>query len=163
MLERGIADLRAGDVIQTDGRDFLVEGLIRYDEAGRQWLAGRLIDGRDVRWLVVALERTGAAATLYELERDFELSGYPPEVLEVGGQRYRFDKRGTATARLFGEVGPLGASQGALDPASVHRCRWWLYRTAGDDSLLVEQWGDDYRVLRGRRVSDADLEMMPGS
>lgn len=163
LLERTIGDLRVGDVVQTGDRDFLVEGLVRYDEAGHQWLAGRLVDDRDVRWLVVGLERSGNGdARIYELDEDVDVSGYPPEVLVVGATRYNFEKRGTATAKLVGDVGTL-AGRDPLDPSSVHRCRWWLYQAAGDPSLLVEQWGDDYRVLRGHRVGATELELIPGS
>ena len=52
---------------------------------------------------------------------------------------------------------------GSSNEASVHRCRWWNYQAAGDKALLVEQWGDDYRMLVGRSVGDTELDMMPGS
>jgi hypothetical protein len=29
--------------------------------------------------------------------------------------------------------------------------------------MVVEQWGADYRVLRGKKVGDATIELMPGS
>ena len=31
------------------------------------------------------------------------------------------------------------------------------------DTLLVEQWGSDYRVLRGKKVGDGMVELIPGS
>ena len=79
----------------------------------------------------------------------------------IGDVRYSFDKRGTATAALDGNTGTL--SGGSAGKSSVHRCRWWSYQAAGDSTLLVEQWGDDYRILVGRSVGDTELEMMPGS
>jgi hypothetical protein len=30
----------------------------------------------------------------------------------------------------------------------VLRCRWWRYQAAGPDTILVEQWGGDFRTLR---------------
>jgi hypothetical protein len=29
--------------------------------------------------------------------------------------------------------------------------------------VIVEQWGSDYRVLRGKKVSESMFELMPGS
>jgi hypothetical protein len=34
LVERGFSDLREGDIVVYSGQDFLVEGVIRYDEAG---------------------------------------------------------------------------------------------------------------------------------
>jgi hypothetical protein len=45
----------------------------------------------------------------------------------------------------------------------VERCRWWLYSAPGDDTLMVEQWGSDYRVLRGKKIVDGTIELIPGS
>ena len=33
----------------------------------------------------------------------------------------------------------------------------------GDDTLVVEQWGADYRVLRGKKISDGSVELMQAS
>jgi len=62
-------------------------------------------------------------------------------------------------------VGDAGVVPGSKDlaPESVLRCRWWRYQAAGPDCLLVEQWGGDFRVLRGVTVPDADIDLMPGS
>src|SRR3954468_1593258 len=58
-VERTVHDLRAGCVLTIDGRDFLCEGTIAYDEDGHRWRAGRCVDDKDVRWLVVGIERAG--------------------------------------------------------------------------------------------------------
>ncbi len=163
LIERGLAQLRVNDIIQYNGQDFLVEGVIRYDEAGHEWSMSNMVDGKDSYWLLVGLERSGSASKrLLQPTKEVDMNGYPPEVLVIGDERYRFNKRGTATASLDGSTGTLsgGSSNGA---ASAHRCRWWNYQAAGDKTLLVEQWGDDYRILVGRSVGDTDLDMMPGS
>jgi hypothetical protein len=164
LLERTIRDLRVGDVLTIDGRDFLCEGVIAYDEDGHRWLAGRCVDGTDVRWLVVGIERTGSGATrLLAADESTPISGYPPEVLVIGALRYALDKRGTATAELRGDVGALGNVDKSRPEGHVERCRWWLYGAPGADTLLVEQWGADYRVLRGKKVVDGTIELIPGS
>jgi len=162
-IERTVRDLRVGDIVQHSGIDFLVEGTIAYDEDGHRWIAGRLVDGRDVRWLVVGMERVGDGSMKLVVEDDsIDLTGYPPETVISHGTRFSLEKRGTATAKLDGDTGGLGGAD-KLSPESVLRCRWWLYGSAGDACLIVEQWGGDYRALKGSRISNTDLEMMPGS
>lgn len=162
-IERGFSDLRVDDIVQYSGQDFLVEGVIKYDEAGHEWSMSNIVDGSDKHWLLVGLERSGGASKrLLQPTKEVDMNGYPPEVLVIGDVRYSFDKRGTATTRLTGNTGTL-AGNSAAAASSVHRCRWWSYQAAGDSTLLVEQWGDDYRVLVGRSVGDTELEMMPGS
>jgi hypothetical protein len=164
LFERTVRDLRVGDVLTIDGRDFICEGLIEYDEDGHRWLAGRCVDARDVRWVLVGLERTGSSASrLLTQDETTQISGYPPEALVIGDLRYAIDKRGTATCQLRGDVGPLGAMNKDRPEGHTERCRWWLYSAPGDDTMVVEQWGQDYRVLRGKKVGDATIDLMPGS
>jgi hypothetical protein len=164
LLERTVRDLRVDDVLTIDGKDFLVEGMINYDEDGHRWTAARVVDGSDVQWLVVGLERTGTGSMrLLSQDDATQISGYPPEVLVVGEIRYALDKRGAATCALHGDLGPLGALKKDRPDGHVERARWWLYSAPGDDTLLLEQWGSDFRVLRGKKVGEATLELIPGS
>ncbi len=164
LQERGFGDLRVGDVIMHDATDYIVEGVIRYDEAGHHWSMARIVDGTKSCWLLVGLERTGGASKrILNPTNDVELAGYPPELIMLGEERYNFDKRGTATTELEGDTGSLGGISQNNTGAAAHRCRWWNYSAAGPNALLVEQWGDDYRVLVGAKVSDSEIEMMPGS
>lgn len=162
LLERTVRDLRVGDVLTLDGKDYLCEGVVGYDEDGHRWIAGRIVDGTDERWLLVGIERAGGSS-LRLLTRDasVDVSGYPADTIVVGDIKYTIDKRGNATCKLTGELGGLGKAD---RPAGhVERCRWWLYGAPGDDTLVVEQWGSDYRALRGKRVPDTFIDLLPGS
>lgn len=164
LLERTVRDLRVDDVLTIDGKDFLCEGLIAYDEDGHRWSAGRVVDGTDVQWLVVGIERVGSGATRLLAQDDTHpITGYPPEAIVIGEVRYVLDKRGAATCHLHGDIGPLGDLKKDRPAGHVERCRWWLYSAPGDDTLLVEQWGADYRVLRGKKIVDGIVELIPGS
>ena len=164
LIERGVADVRVDDVLTIDGSDFLVEGLINYDEDGHRWLGARVVDGRDVKWLIVGIERAGTGAMrLLAQDEATQISGYPPEVLVIGEVRYALDKRGAATCALHGDLGPLGALKKDRPDGHVERARWWLYSAPGNDTLLLEQWGSDYRVLRGKKVGEGTIELIPGS
>jgi hypothetical protein len=164
LLERTVRDLRVDDVLTIDGKDFVVEGLINYDEDGHRWIGARVVDGGEVQWLVVGIERTGAGSLrLLTQDEATQIAGYPPEVLVIGEVRYALDKRGAATCELSGELGPLGALKKGRPDGHVERARWWLYSAPGDDTLLLEQWGSDYRLLRGKKVGEGTIELIPGS
>jgi hypothetical protein len=162
--ERTARDPRVNDVLTIDGKDFLVEGLINYDEDGHRWVGARVVDGSDVKWLIVGLERTGTSAMrLLTQDEATQISGYPPEVLVIGEVRYALDKRGAATCALHGDLGPLGALKKDRPDGHVERARWWLYAAPGDDTLLLEQWGSDYRVMIGKKVNEGTIDLIPGS
>ena len=164
LIERTLRELRPGDVLTHDGKDFLVEGVVSYDEDGHCWAGGRIVDGADVRWLIVGIERmTAPIVRMLTVDEDTEISGYPPEALDIGAIRYTLDKRGTATCRFGGDVGGLAGVKGQRPEGSVERCRWWLYGAAGDDALIIEQWSGEYRVLRGKKVSADVIEMIAAS
>lgn len=164
LIERTVRDVRVDDVLTIDGKDFLCEGLISYDEDGHRWTAARVIDGADIRWILVGIDRVGAGALrLLTVDDAQAIAGYPPEALVVGEIRYVLDKRGSATCQLRGNVGALGDLKKDRPASHVERCRWWLYSAPGDDTLLIEQWGADYRVLRGKKVGAGVIELMPGS
>ena len=163
-IERSVRELRTGDVLTIDSRDFLCEGTISYDEDGHRWRAGRVVDGSDVRWLVVGIERTGTSALrLMTQDESTPITGYPPEAIVIGDVRYVLDKRGTATCELRGDVGPLGELKKDRPEGHVERCRWWLYSAPGEDTLIVEQWGSDYRLLRGKKIVEGTIDLIPGS
>src|SRR5437868_15409101 len=68
--ERTLGEMRVDDVITIDGRDFLCEGTIAYDEDGHRWVAGRCLDAGEVKWLMVGLERSGASAARLLVQDD---------------------------------------------------------------------------------------------
>jgi hypothetical protein len=164
LVERTVGDLRVDDVLTIDGKDFLVEGMINYDEDGHRWTCARVVDGTDVKWLLAGIERVGGSATrLLAQDDSTQIAGYPPEVLVIGEVRYALDKRGAATCALHGDLGPLGALKKDRPDGHVERARWWLYSAPGEDTLLLEQWGSDYRVLRGKKIVEGTIELIPGS
>jgi hypothetical protein len=163
LRERGLDELKVGDVVTLDGKDYLCEGVIEYDEDGHKWLAARLVDGAATRWCVVGLERVGnQQVRVLEHDPGTDIAGYPPEALVIGEVRFALDKRGTATCRLRGALGNLLGGKSRPE-GHVERCRWWLYSAPGDDTVVLEQWGADYRVLRGKKVRGDMIDLIPGS
>ena len=165
LLERTVHDLRVGDVIQYNARDYLVEGVVAYDEDGHRWSGGRLVDGKSTLWLVAGMERLGSKTSIRILtpDEEMEMSGYPAENIVAGKTRFTLDTRGTASAKFSGDVGTLPGKRGDPSYDTVERCRWWRYESAGEETMLIEQWSGEYRVLRGHKVESMMIEMIPGS
>lgn len=164
LRERGLKELRNGDVVTLDGKDYLCEGVIEYDEDGHRWVGARLVDGQHVQWCVVGLERVGnQQVRILEHDATTDIAGYPPEALVVGETTFALDKRGTATCRLHGDLGNLLGGKTNRPEGNVERCRWWLYSAPGDDTVVLEQWGADYRVLKGKKVRGDMIDLIPGS
>ncbi len=161
--ERSLRELRVGDVMTVDGKDLLCEGVIDYDEDGHRWVGARMVDGKDVTWCVVGIERVGTAVVRLLQPDDTDVAGYPPEVLVIGDARFTLDKRGNATCKLHGDLGNLLGVKATKPEGTVERCRWWLYASSGDDTAMVEQWGADYRVMRGKKVAGDTIDLIPGS
>jgi hypothetical protein len=156
LLERTVRDVRVEDIVQHDGKDWLVEGVMTYDEDGHTWRSARISDAGTHRWLLIGLDR-GALLTLRILDdaKDVELTGYPPEQLDRSGVAFKLAQRGTATAALTGELGALPSHE----PGAI-RCRWWRYSAAGEKCILVEQWGETFRVLAGEALRPDDVELL---
>jgi hypothetical protein len=159
LLQRTVKEVRLNDVVQHAGHDYLVEGVVQYDEDGHTWRAARILDGGNEHWLLVGLER-GATTTLRLLDvAKLDVSGYPPETLEHESVAYKLDKRGTANATFEGDVkgvptGPEG---------SAARCRWWKYQAAGEKVLVLEQWGEVFRAMSGVTVPPDDVDLLGAS
>jgi hypothetical protein len=161
-LERTVKDVRVDDIVQHAGRDWLVEGIVQYDEDGHTWRAARAVDAPDERWWVVALERTGPATIRVMTRADLALTGYPPESISHAGVDYRLAQRGTASAVLSGQLTGVPGVPAAVKALSL-RCRWWRYGAAGEKTLLVEQWGEEYRALVGELVKVEDVDLLSAS
>ena len=149
--ERTIRELLPNDLVTFENKDFLVEGLIIYDEDGHTWKAARMVDEGKERWIMTGMERTpGLTSPVRVLDRDttLQITGYPPEVLEVGGEQFRLSTRGNAGVTAQGEVGIPGLGK------SLMRIRYWRYTAPGDKMVIVEQWGSDYRAVTGKAVPE---------
>jgi len=158
LLERTVKDVRPNDVVQHDGKDYLVEGVVKYDEDGHTWSSARMVDGPVERWLLVGLERGGQMTVrVLAPARELEISGYPPETLELSGTSWKLGSRGTATATFQGDLAGLAGSPAE---GASQRCRWWKYQAAGEKVLFVEQWGETYRALAGDTVSADQVELL---
>jgi hypothetical protein len=162
LLERTARDVRVDDVLQHGGKDWLVEGVVSYDEDGHAWRSARGLDTPEERWFVVGFDRVGPPTIRVCKRVTIDLQGYPAEELAVDGKSFRLAQRGNATAVLSGTFPDLPGAAAAVKDMSL-RCRFWRYATGTGETLLIEQWGDTYRALVGETVAIDRIDLLAGS
>ncbi|WP_043368456.1 DUF4178 domain-containing protein [Cyanobium sp. PCC 7001] len=152
--ERTLFDLQLGDIVQADGRDWVVEDRLLYEEEGFQWLEYLLRDGDEGRWLVVNeddwLEVSWLETVPFTPPRPL------PRQLEWEGEALTLREQGqaTVTARLR----TLNKRPG--------QCRYADYVGSGGRMLCVELWGSgedqEAEVTAGHRIEPTSLTLLPG-
>ncbi len=147
--------LKMGDIVQFDARDWVVEGVLTYDEDGFQWLEYLLQDQTDIRWLSV--EEDDRVETLWMLPYSgLDVSHPGAKQLNIGGHAYQLQESGTATMTRRGNT---------LN-RQAETCRYFEYRSESADvnqqHLSVEDWDGDIEVTVGYAVQPQDLRLLPG-
>ncbi|MFQ6538847.1 MULTISPECIES: DUF4178 domain-containing protein [Aphanothece] len=154
LRERTLFDLQLGDIVQADGRDWVVEDRLLYDDEGFQWLEYLLRDGEVARWLVVCEDDWLEVSWLESVP--FRPPLPLPRQLSWQGRAYTLQEQGrasvTATLRRMNRR-----------PGS---CRYADYTAEDGDVLCVELWGSgedqEAEVTAGKRIDPASLGLLPG-
>jgi hypothetical protein len=142
--------LKLGDVVNHDGRDWIVEGTLRFEQGGFRWAEHRLVDGTDSLWLSVE-DDEGIELVIWERLRGATLEPGPGS-LEHGGVTYELDERGKANYTSEGVTGASGG--GKAEFADYMR---------GDERLSFERYGDDggWEISVGTVISEHALDIYP--
>jgi len=155
---RTLFDLRTGDIVQCDGRDWVVEDRLLYDEDGFQWLEYLLRDGPEARWLAVCEDDWLEVSWLEQgppaLLRQLASAATPfPDQIHCEGLTYERREEGRASA----------TSSARTMNRHLASCRFADYEAEGQRVLSVERWNDDEtEVTIGRRIDPAALALLPG-
>jgi hypothetical protein len=154
----GVADphrLKPGDVVQYDGRDWVVRGTLAYDEDGATWrehlLDGSTADGELRRWLSVEDTERGTELVLWDRVAGSDLTPDRPEVT-VAGTTFRRDETGTAGFSATGTTGTAPA--GTMHYAD--------YVSGGPVRLGFERWSatGSWEVSTGSVVALESLTIL---
>ena len=154
---RSLFDLRTGDIVQFEGRDWVVEDRLIYDEDDFQWLEYLLRDGPDSRWLAVCeddwLEVSWLEQGPAEFSQQLSGSGDFPKRIEWGGISYRLKEKGRATAT---------ASSRTMN-RHLAQCRYADYEAPEQRVLSLESWSPgDLQLTVGRKIDPAAQQLLPG-
>ncbi len=145
--EQLLHELKAGDVVSHEGRDWLVRGSLRFDQDGAAWAEHLVAEGREQRWLGVA-DDEGLVVTWWQRVGIAEVDGEPgAREVRMGGAAYRLRERGEAAFRAEGTTGTA--------PAGT--ARYADYRGDGDARLSFEHFGGAWEVSTGTDVLPRSL------
>ena len=141
--------LKVGDVVAFEGRDYVVRGTIRLEQSGFSWDEHLLDDTRRRIWLSVE-DDEGLELCVWDRLSGTLLEPGPPS-LSYDGRDFRLTERGEATFRSEGTTGT--ASSGRMEYADY---------SAGDERLSFERFGaTTWEVSRGHVVAERELTIYP--
>jgi hypothetical protein len=154
LRERTLFDLQLGDIVQADGRDWVVEDRLLYDDEGFQWLEYLLRDGDEARWLVVCEDDWLEVSWLESV------TFRPPLPLpaELAWEGVTYTLREQGRARMTATLRRMNSRPGT--------CRYADYVAAEGRVLCVELWGSgedmEAEVTAGLRIEPTSLGLLPG-
>ena len=154
---RTLFDLRLGDIVQAETRDWAVEQRLLYDQEGFQWLEYLLRDGEDTRWLVVCEDDFLEVSWLETIQLEPPPTWPLPAQISWQGVRYSLQEQGSAE---------VTASHRALN-RQPGRCRFADYGAPDGLVLGLEIWGEppdamELEATAGRRIAPHSLSLLPG-
>lgn len=148
---RGVRDLRDGDVIAVNGREWIVEGHYELREESYVWKEHRLVDGADRRFLSVEVDDGDLELALYETAEivlsDDEIG---TKTISVDGTSWHLDEQGSARWTGHGSV----TGSGDMTYADY---------TAGDRLLSFENFTGKWEASVGETLDESDVEVYPAA
>jgi len=152
LRQPSLFDLLIGDIVQYDGRDWVVEGKLFYDDEGFTWLEYMLQDGDDIRWLSVEEDDLVEVALSHPVSSLDINTLPPPQELEFEGDTYQCVESGSAQMRR----------EGNLRRPNLERCRYYDYEGSDSKVLAVEDWDGDIEITAGKIIRPNSLTLLPG-
>lgn len=145
--------IRVGDAVGLDGRLYLVEGSLRFDEDGYLWQEHLLVESESRLWLSVEETDEGEL----DLVRWRKVTGTTlepgPDRVSHDGVDYEFVERGSADY----------TSEGSTGTAASGRAEYADY-ASGDRRLGFERYGREgsWEVSVGEVISPYAVDLYPG-
>ena len=143
--------LRPRDVISYQGKDFVIEGILKYKLSGKNYPLARAVDGDDVRWVEPLLDDLDDRLLLFQEVRDLRVATPPPATISYKGASYVPRLSGPATVD----------AEGVVSDRTPGTCEVWRYRAAGDLYLQIEKWTGKTVTLAGESVHKDMIQVFP--
>ena len=148
---RSVFDLQVGDIVQYRTEDWVVEGILTYDDDGFDWVEYLLQEGDRICWLSVE-EDDMIEVSVQQPVRDLYLQARPADEIRYQDVDYRLTDSGTATMKRVGNTLQRQAQT----------CRYFDFEGPNNKVLSVEDWDGDWEVTCGESISVKDLILLPG-
>jgi hypothetical protein len=143
--------LRLRDIVNYQGKDFVVEGLLTYRLGGKVYRLARLVDGPAVFWIEPLADDLDDRVLLLAEVTNVGVGAPPPSTVSYQGRSYLPRLSGVATVEVAGKVPDRVAGS----------CELWRFRAAGDLYLQIERWPDRVVTLHGESVHKDMIEVLP--
>ena len=144
--------IQVRDVVSYAGRDYIVEGVLTYQQGGKSSQLARAVDGDLVLWIEPLREESDDRLLVLREIRDLEMSVPPPESINYHNLTYVRRLMGRSTVEVSGQI-PERIS------GSV---QIWRYRAAGDLFLQIEEGSGRVFMLAGESVHRGMIDILPG-
>ncbi|MGK7945921.1 MAG: DUF4178 domain-containing protein, partial [Microcystaceae cyanobacterium] len=149
--ERHLFNLQLGDIVEYEGRDWVIEGRLTYTEDGATWLEYMLQDSSDIRWLSVEEDDTIEVSFL-EPNHTLNVADSPPKQLNFEGETYNLVGSGLADM----------TKEGTIMRRDTERCQYFDYQGSEGKVLSLEFWGGEIEVSIGEIINPGSLRLLPG-
>ncbi|MDX2217307.1 MAG: DUF4178 domain-containing protein [Oculatellaceae cyanobacterium bins.114] len=150
-LQRTVFTLQAGDIVQYEGADWVVEGQLTYNSHGFVWMEYLLQDADQIRWLSVEEDDQVEVCWLKPV-KGLEISHTPPQQITVADVVFQLEESDTA------QMTHLGATLNR----QAQQCRYFDYSSADGQVLSVEHWDGETEITMGHQIRPSALILLPG-
>ena len=155
-VERTLFSLQIGDVVQYQGRDWILETIYRYQQDRFEWVEYLLRDNNDAAWLVVVEDDWLEVSWLTPLTEDqLRIKLPPPRYIDYEGAYYSLREKGEAKYSTEGRVKNQAGS-----------CLFYDYQTTDGSILSLEVYDSKNEgsldINAGRKIDSRDLTLLPG-
>jgi hypothetical protein len=150
--QRDFFNIKVGDIIEYDLRDYQVVGKLTLYDSGYEWYEYQLEGDERSLWLSAEMDDELELAIYEKINK--KVSEPIPKTIEVDGVHYELEEQGTARVR----------GEGRSKNNSGVDVRYFDYSDEDEKNLLsVEIWGGDIEVSRGKPVEDFEIKIIAGS
>ncbi len=148
--EHTLHSLAPGDVVSRD-QDYVVEGLLTFEEDGRVTQLYRLVDGAIVRWM--GARPSDSHPLWLEGAGDLAIEINGPETVYYRGLPYRQSARRSVRVTSRGEVGPRRDG----------RMEFWEYTGPGRARIWALAGPSEVESFAGEELEPFAIELLPAS
>jgi hypothetical protein len=148
---RSLFNLQVGDIVQYRTEDWVVEGVLTYNDGGFDWVGYLLQEGDRICWLSVEDDDL-VEVTVQTPVQDLYLQARPAEEIRYKDINYQLTDTGTASMTRVGNTLQRQAQT----------CRYFDFSGPENQILSVEDWDGDWEVTYGEKILVNDLVLLPG-
>lgn len=139
------------DVISYLGRDYLVEGVLRYKLNGKSFPLAKAVDGDAVLWVEPLMGSIDDRMLLMTQIHDLDVTAPPPQTISYRNSAFLSRLSGVAVVEI----------DGAVPERTAGPCEIWRYRAAGDLFLQIEARPSGTTLLFGEAIHKGMVDVLP--